>query len=143
MKRHMIKPHSTQVVRVGSAPQRTVLINQGLTVVNPITDSSTWRAVAVRPQLTVDGRMQRWCQQCCTFHPLAAFDGEKRCVNSPVVFHHLLMVCRNTPAITYSFRSYTAAGWVDHADECCCFLREGQHHAKVSRPLATTTSTYL
>jgi len=31
-------------------------------------------------QVQMDGKEQRFCQQCCRFHELAAFDGERRCV---------------------------------------------------------------
>jgi SBP domain len=31
-----------------------------------------------QPAVLVEGQVRRWCQQCCCFHELAAFDGEKR-----------------------------------------------------------------
>ena len=29
--------------------------------------------------MLVDGQVVRWCQQCCCFHELSAFDDDKRC----------------------------------------------------------------
>ena len=31
------------------------------------------------PSVLVDGQVVRWCQQCCCFHELSAFDDDKRC----------------------------------------------------------------
>ena len=31
-----------------------------------------------QPAVLVEGQVRRWCQQCCCFHELGAFDGEKR-----------------------------------------------------------------
>ena len=31
------------------------------------------------PSVEVDSLTVRWCQQCCGFHELAAFDTNKRC----------------------------------------------------------------
>jgi SBP domain len=31
-----------------------------------------------QPAVLVEGQVRRWCQQCCCFHELSAFDGEKR-----------------------------------------------------------------
>ena len=30
-------------------------------------------------QVLVDGEIKRWCQQCCCFHELHFFDGDRRC----------------------------------------------------------------
>ena len=30
------------------------------------------------PMVVIDGEQKRFCQQCCSFHPLEAFDGDRR-----------------------------------------------------------------
>ena len=35
--------------------------------------------VRVAAQVLVSWQLQRFCQQCCCFHTLSAFDGSRRC----------------------------------------------------------------
>lgn len=37
------------------------------------------------PMVVIEGEQKRFCQQCCSFHPLEAFDGDRRCNSSAVL----------------------------------------------------------
>ena len=52
----------------------------------PGTSFITWCNCSVlrwRGQVMVGGEPSRWCQQCCTFHPVSHYDGARRYVHIP------------------------------------------------------------
>ena len=79
------------------------------------------------PSVLVDGQVVRWCQQCCCFHELSAFDDDKRCCLLPSV----------RMALVYSACLKRGS---DPASPICwsCFSRACR--SAVQRMIITTTS---
>ena len=44
-------------------------------------------------QVNIDGAARRFCQQCCSFHVLSAFDGTRRYVNCSGDHTHTNTLC--------------------------------------------------
>lgn len=47
----------------------------------------------------VNEELQRWCQQCCTFHPLSQYDGTRR---SPLGPHPLSPPWVSIPRVVFA-----------------------------------------